>query len=111
MRNAETLDGWRIAPLFDHGAAFFSRATAAELARKRCTWVANPFEEYPLAQLARIEDMTWYEPDMLDGFIDEVEELLGSNPHLPAGIVERIAYHVRRNIEVVNDLYAERVGL
>ena len=111
MRNAETLDGWRIAPLFDHGAAFFSRATAAELARKRCTWVANPFEEYPLAQLARIEDMTWYEPDMLDGFIDEVEKLLGLNPHLPAGIVERIAYHVRRNIEVVNDLYAERVGL
>ena len=47
---------------------------------------------------------------MLDGFAGEVVQLLGSNPRLPAETVERIAHHVHRNIEVVNDLYAERVG-
>ena len=31
VRTVETLDGWRMAPLFDNGAGFFSRATLREL--------------------------------------------------------------------------------
>ncbi|MBQ9042971.1 MAG: DNA-binding protein [Eggerthellaceae bacterium] len=109
IRNADTLDGWRIAPLFDNGAAFFSRATIAELRLERYTWTSNPFEEYPLAQLARVEDMSWYDPDMLVGFAEEVQQVLGSNPHLSDEVVSRMAYHVQHNIDTVNDLYVERV--
>ena len=76
----ETLDGWRIAPLFDSGAAFFSRATLDDLQKRRFVWTANPFEEYPSQQLARVEDMTWYDPQMLAGFSKQVEEVLGENP-------------------------------
>lgn len=108
VRNAETLDSWRIAPLFDHGAAFFSRATAAELARERFSWTSGPFEEYPLAQLARVEDISWYDPSMLEGFSGEVEEVLGLNPHLPPAFAHDAARHVQRNIDAVNDLHAER---
>lgn len=108
VRNAETLDGWRIAPLFDHGAAFFSRATAAELSRPRFNWTSGPFEEYPLVQLARVEDVSWYDPALLEGFSDEVEQILGENPHLPDGFAAEAARHVQRNIEAVNDLHAER---
>lgn len=108
VRNSETLDGWKIAPLFDNGAAFFSRATVAELARNRYTWTANPFEEYPLVQLARVEDMGWYDPAMLEGFAEEAQVVLGSNPHLPDEMVSRMAFHVQRNIDAVNDLFAER---
>ena len=109
VRNTETLDGWKVAPLFDNGAAFFSRATVGDLARGRFTWSANPFDEYPLAQLSRVQDMSWYDPGMLDGFIDEVLEVLGRNPHLPEEMVARMAFHVQRNIDAVNDLHAERV--
>ena len=105
---SNSLGGWRIAPLFDNGAAFFSRATIAELRRERYTWTSNPFEEYPLAQLARVEDMSWYDPDMLIGFDEEVRQVLGSNPHLSDEAVSRMAHHVQRNIDAVNDLYAER---
>ena len=108
IRNADTLDGWRIAPLFDNGAAFFSRAVIAELMLERYTWTSNPFEEYPLAQLARVEDMSWYDPDMLVGFTEEVQQVLGSNPHLSDEAVSRMAHHVQRNIDAVNDLYVER---
>ena len=108
VRNVETLDGWKIAPLFDHGAAFFSRATASELARERFNWISNPFEEYPLVQLARVEDMSWYDPAMLEGFSEEVEQVMGGNPHLPASFAADAARHVQRNIDAVNDLYAER---
>ena len=31
IRDAEELDGYRIAPLFDHGCGFYSRATTTEL--------------------------------------------------------------------------------
>lgn len=108
LRNAETLDGWKVAPLFDNGAAFFSRATNAELARERYTWTANPFEEYPSAQLARVRDMSWYDPDMLAGFAEEAEQVLGANPHLADETVSHMAHHIQRNIDAINSLYAER---
>lgn len=108
-RNSETLDDWRVAPLFDHGAAFFSRATMAELERARFTWTSAPFEEYPSLQLARVEDLSWYDPELLDGFSGEVERILSLNPSLPSGFASRAAFHVQRNIDTVNDLYAERV--
>ena len=108
VRNADTLDGWRIAPLFDNGAAFFSRATIAELRLERYTWMSNPFDEYPLAQLAHVEDMNWYDPDMLVGFVEEAQQVLGLNPHLSDEAVSRMAHHVQRNIDAINDLYVER---
>ncbi len=111
MRTVESLDGWRMAPLFDNGAAFFSRATMAELQRARYTWASNPFEEYPSRQLARVEDLSWYDPQMLEGFFEEVEETLLKNTALPEGFAERAAHHVQRNIDAVDDVAAERAAL
>lgn len=111
VRTVESRDGWRIAPLFDGGAAFFSRASLADLQRSRFTWTANPFEEYPSQQLARVEDMSWYDSEMLKGFPERVAETLAANPALPSGFAERAAYHVRRNINAVDDLAAERCAV
>ena len=110
VRTVETLDGWRMAPLFDNGAGFFSRAAMQDLERKRYTWTANPFDEYPSQQLARVEDMSWYDPEMVEGFADEVREALSSNPSLPDAFANHAARHVQRNIEAVDDLAAERCG-
>ena len=52
--------------------------------------------------------MSWYDPDMLAGFDEEVRQVLGSNPHLSDEAVSRMAHHVQRNIDAVNDLYVER---
>lgn len=108
VRTVESLDGWRIAPLFDNGAAFFSRASMDELRKPRFTWHANPFEEYPSQQLARVEDLSWYDPQMLAGFADRVAEVLSLNPNLPEGFAEQAARHVQRNINAVDDVAAER---
>ena len=111
MRDSESLGGWRIAPLFDHGSAFFARATLAELRRERFTWTSGPFEEYPSLQLARVEDMAWYDPDRLAGFPEEVEEVLASNPNMPDEFAAHAARHVRRQIDAVNEIHAERTML
>ena len=97
-----------MAPMFDNGAGFFSRATLRELERACFVWTANPFEEYPSQQLARVEDLSWYDPHMLDGFADEVRAVLGQNPSLPEAFVEHAVRHVLRNIAAVDDVAAER---
>lgn len=111
VRTVETLDGWRMAPLFDNGAAFFSRAAVRELELKRFTWIANPFSEYPSQQLALVEDVAWYDPSLLEGFAGEVQDVLAQNPSLSPAFVERAARHVQRNIDAVDDLAAERAAV
>ena len=108
IRDSEERGAWRIAPLFDHGAAFFSRGTLADMSRERFAWQASPFEEYPLLQLARVEDMSWYDPALLEGFADEAAEVLASNPRMPEEFALRAAHHVQRQINAVNEVYAER---
>lgn len=111
IRNAETLDGYRVAPLFDHGCGFYSRATMAELEHGRYLWESHPFRIYPSQQLALVEDLAWYEPSLLDGFLDEVAEVLSFNPHLDERFIEAVQKQTARQIESVNDLAAERCGV
>ena len=39
LRDAEALDGYCVAPLFDHGCGFYSRATTAELEARQIATV------------------------------------------------------------------------
>lgn len=108
IRHAETLDGYRVAPLFDNGCGFYSRATTAELEHGRYLWEAHPFRPYPSQQLALVDDLSWYDPASLDGFLDDVAEVLGLNPHLDEQFIEAVQRQTARQIEAVNDLAAER---
>lgn len=109
MRNAETRDGWRIAPLFDNGAGFYARVTLRELqARRYVTYTSHPFSEYPSQQLAMVEDMSWYDPRALDGFDEEIRYVLGANAALPKGFANTVAEQVRMNAERVEELARER---
>ena len=111
VRDSESLGDWRVAPLFDNGSGFFSRATASELGKRTFTYQANPFEDYPLVQVARAEDLSWFDPQMLEGFPDEVREALSANRLLPEGFAEAAARHVERHIAIVEDFAAERIEL
>ena len=108
VRNPQTHEELRIAPLFDNGAAFFSHATLAELKARRYSYTAYPCCEYPTQQLALAEDYSWYRPEALDGFEDDVREVLGSNPHLPEEFAEVAAQQVGRSIQIVNEHAEER---
>ena len=65
MREVETLDRYRVAPLFDNGCGFYSRATTDE--HGRYLWEAHPFRPYPSQQLALVEDLSWYDSSSLTG--------------------------------------------
>ena len=50
IRDAEELDRYRIAPLFDHGCGFYSRAATTELEQGCYLWESRrPYPGIPLA--------------------------------------------------------------
>lgn len=108
IRDVESLDGYRVAPLFDHGCGFYARATTTELQRGPYRWVSHPFEEYPSQQLALVTDLSWFDPALLDGFMDDIAEVLGSNPALNEAFVEAVQRQTAHRIRAVTDLAAER---
>jgi excisionase family DNA binding protein len=108
IRNAETLDNYRVAPLFDHGCGFYARATTVELERGPYFWESHPFCEYPSQQLALVQDLTWYDPSALDGFTDDIAEVLGENPEIDERFIAAVQRQVEYQIATVNRLAAER---
>lgn len=108
LRSTDQPDEFRVAPLFDNGCGFYSRATVNELRRGRYLWEAHPFREYPSQQLALVEDVSWFDPSLLDGFIDEIAEVLSENPHLSEEFIELVQRHTQRQIDAVCDIAAER---
>ena len=107
MRNAETLDGYRAAPLFDNGCGFCARATLGELQHGRYLWESHPFNPYPSQQLALVDDFSWYDPAALDGFEADIAEVLGANPHMTREFIEAVQRQFARQLETVNDVAAE----
>lgn len=107
VRNVESLDGYRIAPLFDNGCGFCARATLGELQHGRYLWESHPFIGYPTQQLALVDDYGWYDPGMLEGFLDEVPEVLALNPQMSEEFIEAVRGQVDKQIEVVNDMARE----
>ena len=98
IRDVESLQVLGCAPLYDSGCAFFARATLAQLRVKRYFYDSHPFREAPYSQLALVEDFSWFEPEKLDGFTDEVREVLSQNEDLTEEFVELAVKHVQRNI-------------
>ncbi len=107
IRDVESLQVLGCAPLYDSGCAFFARATLAQLRVKRYFYDSHPFRETPYSQLALVEDFSWFEPEKLDGFTDEVREVLSQNEDLTEEFVELAVKHVQRNIDKVVDLALE----
>lgn len=108
VRNVEGLGSYRVAPLFDHGCGFYCRATLAELQHGRYLWESHPFREYPSQQLALVGDLSWYDPAALDGFEDDIAEVLGKNPSVDDAFIEAVQRQTARQVASVNDIAAER---
>lgn len=108
IRNPETLDGYRIAPLFDHGCGFYCHATTDELESRPYAWESHPFREYPSQQLALVEDLSWYDPSALEGFMDDIAAVLSENPAVNERFIAAVQRQTARQIDAVNSLAAER---
>lgn len=55
-----------------------------------------------------MQDLTWYDPSALDGFTDDIAEVLGENPEIDERFIAAVQRQVEYQIATVNRLAAER---
>lgn len=109
VRDTETGSFTRVAPLFDNGRSFFFAARRkADLERKLFRYTAHPFSEYPTTQLAYVEDYAWFDPARLDGFPEELADILAANEEAPAWFPQASAEQFARRLERAIEMAEER---
>jgi hypothetical protein len=109
IREVETGAIRSVAPIFDNGRAFFFAAQRPEdLLNGLFFYQSAPFSEYPSAQLALVEDYSWYEPERLNGFAETMRGVLSKNPALSDELIDAMAVQFNRRLERVNEAARER---
>lgn len=99
IRNVETLQWERFAPLFDNGSALWATTPTKEISAYKYT--SKPFYSDPVEQFNLVSDLRWLEADRLIGFEKEVSSILLQNPHMTDERISIISSHVKDNIRMV----------
>lgn len=74
VRNVETL-ALRAAPVFDTGSCLWADQTVRTMERQHYRFTVKPFFEDPNRQLGLVVNPRWFDPDILDGFVEEVHRI------------------------------------
>ena len=100
IRNVETLQYTRIAPIFDTGNSLWCNVESLDTARD-FEYIAKPFGRglTPEKQMQFLSHFEWFRPEKLEGFTDEAVALLRQNPNMPPTRIERIERGIKRRIE------------
>ena len=104
IRNVETLQVVRLAPVFDSGSCLWSNASLLE-APIDFEYKAKPFKHGGMkpGDQVRLFDgcFGWFDDAALDGFAGCVAELLGRNPNIPERRIGLVVDQVKRNLEAL----------
>ena len=105
IRNVETLEFERVAPIFDNGCSLWFDENDMYVGE---FFLTKPFEEYEKTQVSLVKNISWIDINKLDGFVDEVKEILSSNKLLSDERIEKITEQIKSRIEFVNQLKQTR---
>lgn len=83
VRNVNTLE-CRPAPIFDSGSSLWCDTPTSQLAAGEHSFASKQFYESPAKQMLLVENMSWFETESLDGFVEEAMEILARNEALAA---------------------------
>lgn len=67
-------------------------------------FLTKHFDEYEKNQINLVKNFDWFDIDKLDGFVDEVGEILSKNNLLSNEKIEKIVEQVKLRIEYVSNL-------
>lgn len=101
IRNVETLVFERVAPIFDNGCSLWFDENDMYVGE---FFLTKPFEEYEKTQVSLVKNISWLDISKLDGFVQEVREILSSNKLLSNERIEKIIEHIKSRIEFVKHL-------
>lgn len=102
VRNVNTL-ACRPAPIFDSGSSLWCNVSLEALKAGEHSFASAQFHSSPAKQMLLVEDMSWFDEDKLEGFVDEAIEILSGNEALTSRlpfIREALSWRVRRMIDI-----------
>ena len=105
IRNVETLEFESVAPIFDNGCSLWFDENDMYVGE---FFLTKPFEEYEKIQVSLVKNINWLDISKLDGFVDEVKEILSSNRLLSDERIDKIVEQIKSRIEFVNQLKQTR---
>ena len=103
IRNVKTLEYTRIAPIFDSGTSLWCRTFMLDL---QSTYIAKPFGSKgmsPKRQLNLFSGFEWLDCSRLNGFAEDVREILSSNSNISEKRINMIVKKVEKNILAVQN--------
>jgi hypothetical protein len=101
IRNSETLDFVCPAPIYDSGTSLWHDKNIGDInengiIRTKC------FESTHFQQIKLVTDFSWYDKNKLIGIEDEYLELLSKNRHFDLERKKRLAFALKKRIEMLN---------
>ena len=112
IRNVETLQYTRMAPIYDTGACLYHDQFTLDK-RSDYEYTAKPFGRNGMApenQLKLFHNFDWFDENKLSGFIKEAIAILSENPLMPDDRIRQIQRGLERNIACAVD-YIKSVRL
>ena len=101
IRNVETLEFEKVAPLFDNGCSLWFDENDMYVGE---FFLTKPFEEYEKTQVSLVRNFEWFDIQKLEGFTNEVKEILLNNKLLSQERIDKIIEQIKKRIEFVNQL-------
>ena len=80
IRNSKSLKGERLAPLYDHGAAFFTKNHHLEMINKNENLECRSFRKKQEDNLKFVKNADWLKKDVLNDIPDIVRDVMKNNP-------------------------------
>ena len=100
IRNANSLKWIGIAPIFDSGSSLWAMQPTSEIGH---TYRCKPFKASPEEQLELVNDLSWLDVAKLEGFEQEAEDILKSNPFMDEDRIKAIVQQIKTRIIKVTD--------
>lgn len=101
IRNVNTLEFIDVAPIFDNGCSLWFDENDLYVGE---FFLTKPFEEYEKSQLGLVKDFKWLDVEKLDGFTQDVKEILQTNQLLTKERIEKICIEVQKRIDYIKSI-------
>lgn len=109
IRNVETLQYTRIAPIYDSGRCLWCDKEDLERSSDY-EYMAKPFNPNgmkPKEQLKLFNGFEWFDESKLVGFVDETMEMLSLNKHMPEKRKDAVIKGLQDNMDYATDYIRE----
>ena len=101
IRNVETLEWERTAPIFDSGSSLWARTPTIEIPSFK--YKGKPFKTNPKEQLALVTDLSWFDIKKVSDFDMVVRNILSQNPLMDKNRINIISNKVKERIIEVKE--------